>query len=387
MIKNKKTFYIHFFITFIISLAYALPLYIQSSFLEQFSGIKYVGIYITCATLLTLASIIIFPQFIKKYSNYRVMLFVLLLYIIDTFLLVFARNPLTVLLFFALHYASITLLGINLDVLLEDISSSKHIGKTRTLHLTVVNTAVLLGPLLMGKIVGAENRYALPYAISSFLIIAVFFTLLIFRKNLSDRVRYRRRHFIELIDNLKKNSNLMKVFGLSFILRFFYAIMVIYTPIYLHQYIGFSWGTIGIIFTFMLTPFVFLEFPAGNLADKFFGEKELMVLGIALMSAFTFVIFLMHTRNAVMWALVLFLTRVGAALLESMHEVYFFKTVKKEDIDLINLFRDTNQAGWLIGSVIAVVILKLYPIQYLFLFLAFAVFLSLYPALTLKDTK
>jgi len=387
MIKNKKTFYVHFFVTFIISIAYALPLYIQSSFLEQFSGIKYVGLYITCATLLSLLSIMIFPQFIKKYSNYRVMLFMLLLYIVDTFLLVFAQHPLTVLLFFALHYVSITLLGINLDIVLEDISNSKHIGKTRTLHLTVVNTAILLGPLLMGKIVGTQNRYALPYAISSFLIIVVFFTLLIFRKNLNDHVRYKRRHFFELIDNLNKNSNLMKVFGLSFILKFFFAIMVIYMPVYLHQYIGFSWGTIGLIFTFMLTPFVFLEIPAGNLADKFLGEKELMVLGITLMSVFTFVIFLIDSRNAVIWALVLFLTRVGAALLESMHEVYFFKIVKKEDIDLINLFRDTNQAGWLFGSVIAVIVLKLYPIQYLFLFLAFAVFLSLYPAITLKDTK
>lgn len=387
MKKNKKTFRIIYLLAFFTSIGYALPLYIQSSFLQQFSDTKHVGLYITIATALTLLAIFIFPQFIKKYHNYRVMFYVVFLYILSSLFLISSKDTLAVLLFFSLHTVAITLIGINLDVFLEDISDNRHAGEIRTKYLTVVNTAILLSPYLMGMIVGKDNNYALAYIASAFMIFLTALFLFIFKKNLHDHVEYKRRHLVELWEVLKNNANLTKVFGLSLLLRFFFAIMVLYTPLYLHDTLGFSWQTIGAMLTIMLLPYVFLELPAGYIADKFLGEKELLVAGMIIMVVFTGSLVFISSKDVILWTGVLFFTRVGAALLESMQEVYFFKIVNREDVDIINLFRDTHPAGWLLASAMSVLILKLLPIVYLFLILAVIILLMIPTAMSLEDTK
>ena len=49
--------------------------------------------------------------------------------------------------------------------------------------------------------------------------------------------------------------------------------MVIYTPIYLHEYLNFNWNEIGIIFFNKAFPFILLDFPLENFSDKI-GEKK-----------------------------------------------------------------------------------------------------------------
>jgi len=190
-----------------------------------------------------------------------------------------------------------------------------------------------------------------------------------------------------LLSAFRRNKNLTKVFTVTYFLHFFYCIMVVYTPIYLHEYKGFDWPQIGIMFTIMLVPFVILEFPAGAIADRYWGEQEILIVGLVIMMAATGSMFFIQSSNFIVWAVILFLSRVGASLVEAMQDVYFFKIVDKQDMDLINLFRDIRPAAWLSGSLCAVIILKFFPLQYLYLFLAVFLLTALRPALTLKDTK
>lgn len=387
MVRSKKTFHIIYFLSFLIYLAHALTIYIQSSYLRQFAPVRLVGIYITIATLVNILAIFLFPQFIKKYTNYRVMLALTMLYVFNIFLLIISKNPLTILPFFTIYFVILSLLGINLDVFLEDITENKKTGKIRTLYLTVVNAAILFGPLFTGYILGDSENYSLLFLLSAILIFFVFLFLAFFRPYLNDHFRYNRRHIIELLDILKNNRNMFHIFIQSFILRFFYGIMVFYTPLYLHTSFNFSWKTIGLIFTFMLLPFVLLQLPAGNLADKYLGEKELLIAGMIIMALSTGGITFITSHSAVVWAIILFITRIGAALVESMQEVYFFKIIKREDVDIINLFRDLTPAGWLAASGVSVIVLKFLPIQYIFFILAIAILLTLYSTFRLKDTK
>ena len=103
--------------------------------------------------------------------------------------------------------------------------------------------------------------------------------------------------------------------------------MVIYTPIYLHEYIGFGWDKIGIIFSIMLLPFVILDFPLGKLSDKI-GEKKMLMAGFLIMTSSVLAIPLMTEPLLWLWAVILFMTRVGAATIESLSESYFFKVIK-----------------------------------------------------------
>ena len=163
--------------------------------------------------------------------------------------------------------------------------------------------------------------------------------------------------------------------------------MVLYIPIYLNQNIGLEWSAISLIFTVMLLPFVIFGLPAGKIADKWLGEKEIIITGIILMFITTGMIFFVNSNSIVLWALLLFIGRTGAAIFEAMQEAYFFKHVTGDDLDLINLFRDLRPMAWLIGTGISVIILHFYPVQYIFIFLALILFFSLWPAITIKDTK
>ena len=154
-------------------------------------------------------------------------------------------------------------------------------------------------------------------------------------------------------------------------------------PIYLHETIGFDWLTIGALFTVMLLPFVILEIPAGWLADKYISEKRIFALGFLIISAAVALFFFTKSNNFFVWAMVLLLSRCGAALIESMRESYFFKIVDVQDIDYINFFRNLSPLSYLIISGLSIILLNYYPIEYIFICLAIILLSGIYFSLRL----
>jgi len=387
MSVNKKLFWLIYFLGFLLAVATALPSYIQSSFLAQFVTLEHMGWYVFVANMFTLLAIFVFPKFIKLYSNYRVMLFLLGLNFLTVILLIRASQPYAVLFCYVIVYVSLILLSINLDIFLENISDDEHTGRIRTTFLTIMNLGWVMSPLLMGYLTGEGNRYWLVYLASGIVLVPVAVILFTQRGIMIDHIKYRNRHIKDIMAIMKSRVNLRKIFSITFTLRFFYSLMVLYVPVYLHETIGFSWGELGIMFTVMLLPFVIFELPAGNLADRYLGEKEIMVTGFLIMMLTVGSIFFIKSDSFFVWTVLLFMTRVGAALVEAMQEAYFFKKVDSSDMDLINLFRDINPAAWLVGSLASVLVLKFLSLPHLFLLLALVILVNLRPALTLEDTK
>ena len=122
MMKNKKTFLLIYLFAFFWALSGALVSYIQSSYLERFVNVEYVGLYIAAATIVTLISLWLLPRYIRTYSTYRVSFIFIVLLAASYFLLAHVANLWLVLLFFIVNFAAATLLGLNIDVFLEDIS-------------------------------------------------------------------------------------------------------------------------------------------------------------------------------------------------------------------------------------------------------------------------
>ncbi len=183
------------------------------------------------------------------------------------------------------------------------------------------------------------------------------------------------------------NKDVFNVFTVHTILQIFYAYMVIYIPIYLSQYIGFSWAEIGIMFTIMLLPFVFIELPVGWLADKKWGEKEMMTVGLAIMGLFTLVVSFITTKDFLLWTAILFMTRVGAAMVEATSDSYFFKKVNKNDTDTIAFYRLGGPASYIIAPLLATLSLQFLPFHNIFIILGAMVICSCYYSLALHDTK
>ena len=90
--------------------------------------------------------------------------------------------------------------------------------------------------------------------------------------------------------------------------------------------------------------------------------------------------------SILMWAGILFLTRLGAAFLESMTEVYFFRHVDTTDANTINGFRMLRPLSYGIGALIGVISLTFIDIQYIFLVFAVIILYGLRYSTTLKDS-
>ena len=162
--------------------------------------------------------------------------------------------------------------------------------------------------------------------------------------------------------------------------------MIIYSPLYLRS-IGMEWGKIGIIFTFMLIPFVLLEYPAGLLADKKIGEKEMIIAALAIMGFSTLSIFFINSTGIIIWMIVLFLTRVGASLLEILRDSYFYKRIDGYDVDIVEFFRTSRAVGFIIGSIVSGILFIFLPMKSVFIIIAIVIFSGLIPAFNLIDNK
>jgi len=164
--------------------------------------------------------------------------------------------------------------------------------------------------------------------------------------------------------------------------------MVIYMPIYLHDHIGFDWKTIGIMFTIMLLPFFLLEMPLGKLADKKFGEKEILNLGFLITGVSTASLAFMTSNNVVLWAVLLFITRIGASMIEVSSETYFFKKIDGDNANILNLFRVLRPLAYVLSPIIASILLIFIGMNYLFIVLGIIVMVGgISIEMNLKDTK
>ena len=183
---------------------------------------------------------------------------------------------------------------------------------------------------------------------------------------------------IPALRSLKRGSDQARIITVQFILNFFYAWMVIYLPLLLSKEMGFSWPQIGVIFTIMLLPFLIFELPAGILSDRKIGEREILALGFVIMFIATFIIPSLVSATFLVWAAILFATRIGASLVEISSETYFFKHVKEADTGLISLFRMTRPLAYVIAPLLALPIIYFFSYSASFYFLAFFVLLGLF---------
>jgi len=388
MAKNKSTFYIIYVLAFAATIADAIAGYAQSSYLNLFLPLNYIGLFLSLVTVITITTSFVYPRLIARHPMSR-LIFITYLGSIIASLILSSRGPIwLILIAFIIRYLSFTFLMINLDIFLENISTNRRTGIIRTQYLTTLNMAWLISPLLMGHIVGANNDYPQIYYIGGLVLLAALIFFIFTRHQLPHpRIHYQKQNIKKGIRKLMGHNDRRRIFLSSLVLQFFYALMSLYIPIYLHQYIGLSWPTLSIIFTIMLIPFVILELPAGALADRILGEKEMLMVGNIIMIISVIGIFLTSSTSPFVWGVLLFCSRVGAALAESMQESYFYKKIDSHDTAVINLYRQNRPLGWLLASLTAFVVLSFCSLPAIFIVLVLGLILGLIPILGIRDTR
>jgi len=386
--KNKLSVKLIISLAFSLALVEAISSYVQSSYLSSIVSLSQVALIFTVATSLTIVMTAIHPALIIRRGNYYSAIFASTGLIVSHFALSFCHQPWIIISAFILRYICLTLLFLNLDVALESISNNQETGRIRTEYLTAINLAWLASPLIMSNIVDG-NHYARSYGLGLIVATVLFFLLLFNRRALNQKLTFdpKEINWLKSLLIMFKRTNLRAVYLSSLVLQMFFALAVLYIPIYLHQNLAMPWSELGWVFTAMLIPFVILQYPAGLIADKLLGEKELLISGIAIIACCCVVIYLTNNTTVWFWAILLFASRVGAALAESMQEVYFFKQVDVADIGLINLFRQTRVSGWLLGTLLASALLTSMSIPGLFLVMAGILCLNLWSLRKIVDTR
>ncbi|MFA5211100.1 MAG: MFS transporter [Patescibacteria group bacterium] len=386
-IKTEKSLKILYFLGLSLALAHALPSYIQSSFLENYLSISLLSIFFVVVNLISFFFILFYPHLILKKKNFNLTLkMALLSFLAFFFLSFFERNVWVLFFLFMLYSVTLNLLWINLDLFVEFFTKNKSTGKTRTVFYTFLNFGWVISPVLSAYLVKL-NDYKFVFLISALVLIPFIFVLLKNKKILDIEPDFEKIDLKANFLKLFKNKNLRSIFILACFLQIFYSSAVIYIPIYLHEYLGFSWSILGILFTIMLLPFILVEIPAGIIADRYLGEKEILSFGFAILISALFLFYFTNSVNPFVWGTILFMSRIGAALVEAMRETYFFKIVDVKDMTLINLFRTSTPIGYLIGSLIGSIVVYLFSLQDLFLVVALLFLCSFYFVTVLKDTK
>jgi hypothetical protein len=382
---KKGLLYSAYFLGTIFYIHSYLPIYINSSFLESYVGAKSVGVIFLVASILSLIVFSLLGKILAKLGNFRTMLYALSIQFILFLLLGFSRNIILLISAFILSQALLRVLLFNIDLFIESASDNETTGGIRGFFLTITSLILISTPFVVSRIVGESDYYRVFY-FAAFALLPVIGILIWKFRNFTDSI-YSRVSFWQTFNKIIANSNIRNVFLSNMLLRIFYATMVIYSPIYLHEYIGFSWERLGIMFTIMLLPFVLFEYPLGQLADKKYGEKEILTIGFIITAIATVSLYFYSGVSFAIWAGILFMTRVGASAIEVMTETYFFKKIEANDSDILSFYRMVDPVSYIIGPLIGTFILAFASLPYIFLVIGLLLFVGIRFSTALVDTK
>lgn len=371
---------------FFLSVHYGVILYVHSSFLSDFFELNTVSFLLLLGAIGSVAFFLFAPKLIKSLGKHAFLYFSLILVLASSSFMALATTALTVAISSIIYSCLIPMTYYCLDIFLEELSQDKKTGEIRGIYLTVISLGVAMGPFILSFLATIWYGFQPVYIAAALLLIPPIFLAIFSLKSKTPKTHGSYHHSLRLpFGAWWRTRNIRSVTLARLMLESFYGLMIIYTPIYLFRVLHFEWSELGIIFTVMLLPFILFDWLGGELADRFWGEKELMSVGF-LITGFALLVMPFIGKMFWVWMLVLFISRVGASLVETMTETYFFKNVKAEETGLLSIFRLTRPAGVILGIVIGILTFNLLSFEIMFFVLAVIVFLGLRESFSLKDT-
>lgn len=338
-------------------------------------------------SLLALVASISVAKSIKKFHTHRFALGVAFFEILVVGLFGITENPYLLPPLFIAHFVLQILLFISLNIFIESFSAHAKIGSIRGLFLAILNMGILISPLIGGLLLQVSSFKVL-YLVSASMLIPYMFLVSKYLTHVKEPA-YHTINLLEALRRALRNKNLKAALVAELIVQSFYAVMIIYSPLYL--------ATLGIPLTVYLTvilpialiPLVILPYELGLLADRKFGEKEMLIIGFLILAVTTFLCVLISTPNVRLWVLVLLFSRIGASFIETMAFTYYFKKIGPEDSSLTALFINMHGlATVLVGVVgIAVAPFLVERPQLMFLILGCVILWSISYILPMKDTR
>ncbi|MFA5996666.1 MAG: MFS transporter [Candidatus Paceibacterota bacterium] len=341
---------------FFFSIFTALTIYILLPFLSSFMPAAYTGLVVACGGLVALILFPYLPRLVARHGAQQMALVFAIIEMVALFALAAAPGAISGSLLIIVAVALQPFISYELDLLLEAVDTPKEmVGRVRTTFLTAYNSGSLAAPLLLGALLVNSNAYGRIFLAAAAMLVP--FIVLLAARSLPKGIPHQHAHMKDTLIGISRDRDLSAVTFAHFLLYLFYIWAPLYAPIYLHTVLGIPWSTLGWMFSIMLIPYALLEYPAGWVADRFLGDKELMFAGFVVAgSALAALGTLSPASSIPLILLILVSSRIGAALIEGMTEGHFFRRVSSEDINSMSIFRGiwplANVIGPTVGSLI-----------------------------------
>lgn len=386
-ITRNKLLLATFLMTILYAFHYGIPLYATSTYLHVYFGSTTISALYVIASLITLLASIHVAKYIKKFHTYNFTFGLVIAEMLVMLAFALTNNPFFVGLFFVVHFCLQTLLYICINVFIETFSKHAETGSVRGIFLVLLNLGILISPII-GGIVLSRGSFAALYIVATVALLPFIF----FLHQYLHHIKEPAYHSIDMVSAFRKAWHTRDLKGAlisALALECFYAVMVIYSPIYLAS-IGIPLVVyLSVILPFALLPFVLLPYELGWLADVKIGEKELMILGLIILVISLFLMVVVRTPNIFVWIAILVFSRIGASCTETMTYTYYFKKVQAEDASLTALFSNMRSVATILVGVLGFFIsplLIVYP-QIIFIILGTVILISILYITPIRDTR
>lgn len=342
---------------FFFSIFSALITFILLPYLSLFIPIAYIGFVVAASAVVALCVFPFLPKLVERYGAQQIALVLSFAEMLVLLALAGAPSAIASIVLMILSIAIQPFLAYQFDILLEaTIADTNTTGEVRALFRTAWSVAALAAPLLLGALLANSNEYGRIFIAATAMLIPV--VVLLATKRLPRGPTPKLYQMYGTLVHIGKHRDLAATTFANLLLYLFYVWMPLYTPVYLHSVLGISWADLGWMFSIMLVPYVLIEYPAGWIADRYLGDKELMLAGFLIAGGAAMMLALLTPATPLFVILIILIgSRVGSALVEAMVEAHFFRRISKRDIDSVSVFRSVWPLSYIIGPIIGSMIL------------------------------
>ncbi len=382
------TFSLVYLISVVFTFQTLVTAYSSSTYLKAFIRPEFVGLLFAIGAGGAIVISLLLPKLLGKLGNVFLTLHLMLIISFSLLVIGYAPTPEITIISFVILMMVSPQVYLNIDVFLETLigEEEKGTGSKRGLILTIMSAAAFFSPLAMGFIVGPEENLSNVYYVGAGVGL-IFIAILLFRfRQFYDPI-YKVIAIKDMLKSASKNRDVRTVLSSQFLLQLFYTWAIIYIPLYLATEANLPWTDISQILATGLLAFVLFEYPIGIMADKHWGEKEMMAVGFLILALATASISIIPVLSVIGWMILMFLSRLGASLVEVTTESHFFKHVKAEDSALIGLFRLMRPLANLLGAMLGSLSLLFLPFNLIFIVLSFIMVSGIFITSFLTDTR
>jgi MFS family permease len=370
---SPVTFALVYLISVVFTFQTLVTAYSSSTYMEQFLRPEWVSLLFSLAAGFAIIFSLTLPRLLRHIGNVPVILGLMVLITLCLVIIGLAPTPSITIVAFIAFMAMSPQVYLNIDIFLETLIGTEEgsTGSRRGLILTIMSAAAFLSPLAMGKIIGDSENLSAVYFVGA-AVGLVCIAIIISRFRCFYDPVYKTIRVRDMLRDAARNVNVRTVMATQFLLQFFYTWAIIY---------------ISIILAAGLLAFVIFEYPIGLIADRKLGEQEMMAVGFVILAIACASLSFMATVGIIGWMIIMFISRIGASLVEVTTESYFFKQVDGEEPNLISLFRLMRPLGNLIGALVGSISLLFLPLNLIFVVLAFIMASGVFITTRLTDTR